>query len=234
MKRIFSRRKVLVFVGALFILHILCFVVAFRDYVRTSRRGLLIFALRNLLSWFSFGFPDNLPDDIVDEAGTPILSWRVAFSETLPQTGLYGDEDNPPGIPIDVSKPWNDPENLEAAKWKPPCYFHPDDFNGETVATTCLVRIRETHEKIKKGTLDEKDKKKAYLVLVDPEDSVLWTKPYDVSWKELASGKVKLLKDPYLFYVDAERRTWRLDKLPETHDEWVEFCGFVDSENDVR
>lgn len=234
MKRIFSRRKVLVFVGALFILHVLCFVVAFRDYVRASRRTCLIFALRNLLRWFSFGFPDNLPDDIVDEAGTPILSWRVAFSETLRQEGFYDDEDNPPGIPIDVSKPWNDPENLAAAKWKPPCYFHPDDFTGETVSTTCLVRIRETHEKIKKGELDEKDKKKAYLVLVDPENSVLWTKPYDVSWKELASGKVKLLKDQYQFYMNAEGQVWRLDKFPETHDEWVEFCGFVDSENDVR
>ena len=65
------------------------------------------------------------------------------------------------------------------------------------------------------------------LVLLDERDSFCWTRPYDVSWKDLASGKVKLINDP-IIYMNAKGEVRSLEETPQTPEEWRDFCGPAD------
>ena len=171
--------------------------------------------------------PEILPEDVVDSSGDPILSWRVVYALAV---NRETDEWNPEP-PLNLSKPWYDDGNLKAAKNKPYYFFFPFSSPGELQKgrkeTTCVVRIKEVHERIKQSELTEQEKKKAYLVLLDKDDSFCWTRPYDVSWKDLASGKVKLINDP-IIYMNAEGEVQSLEETPQTPEEWQDFCGFDD------
>lgn len=144
-------------------------------------------------------------DDIVDSYGVPIQSWRVAYANAIKDE--FGEWN--PTRPIDVSKPWYDDDNMKASKCKPDCFrflssLNSDDYDDKgREETTCLSRIKEVHEQLKTGAATKEELAgKAYFVLLAPEYAFRWTKPYDVSWKDLASGKVKLREDSVYLTVD--------------------------------
>ena len=167
-------------------------------------------------------------DDIVDSDGEPILSWRVVCANSIKDAGEWN-----PTRPIDVSKPWHDDDNMKASKCKPYCFRFLSNLNSDGYddegreETTCLARIKEIHEQLKTGAATREELAgKAYLVLLAPEYAFRWTKPYDVSWKDLASGKVKLREDSAYLTVDG--CSPYLEEPPKTLEEWRDFCGVDD------
>lgn len=223
MKCVFSKRNCLI----LLIIVSIAYVSKCVNDFRHNREFVIHFAQAQLLGRFLRLSPP-LPEDVVDESGMPVISWRAVYYEMLQKEGM---ESAPLNL-LDFSKSWDNPSNLAAASAKPDFFFHPKDSIANGYGPlTCVVRIRETHEKIKEGTLLEKEKDKAYLVVVNPEYAVFWTKPYDVSWKELSSGKVELFKNKYtdkICYVTADLSHMKSIKCPKNIEEWRSFCGYED------
>ena len=166
-------------------------------------------------------------DDVVDPSGNGLQSWRALSAQKsedwrLGTSWKFGTPDKP----LDMTKSWDDPENLAAALPKPEVYFYPDETGASDEIRTCVVRIREIHEWLKATNPIDYDKAvKVYLVLVSPENAVPWTCPYDVSWRDLASGSVKLYDRKPIAFVAADGKRWTIDALPDTAEGWKRFLG---------
>ena len=160
-----------------------------------------------------------LPDDIVSEDGEPLLSWRVALAllDARVSTSGLGTCD----FPFKLDEPWDSPYNIPALEKKPQFCFFPYKDKGKNKGKTCLVRIKEVHEALKAGYDFGDDSRAAYVIFVDPESSVPWTRPQDVSIKDLASGKVKLFPTLCSFYGDVNcgGRYLNDEDIPRTEDE---------------
>ncbi|MBR0224662.1 MAG: hypothetical protein IJL92_01260 [Thermoguttaceae bacterium] len=141
-----------------------------------------------------------LPDDVCDPEGKPIMSWRAVVND---EQWIPPHEIN---STVNLRDPWNSPENLEAAKNKPVRFYYPQNADRSDPTLTCVLRVREVHERFKEIALhrDSSDDVSylqnalihvPYLVLVEPEFAVPWTCPRDLSWRDLAEGRVKLASD---------------------------------------
>ena len=75
---------------------------------------------------------------------------------------------------------------------------------------------------------------KAYLVLLSPENAVPWTQPFDVSWRDLASGDVKLYDRKPIVFVTADGKLWTTDALPDTLEGWKTFLGIDEAVETVN
>lgn len=184
--------------------------------------------------------PLLLPENILSSSGEPLLSWRLPYLFEIDffngkRRIVSSFDENNRISSFDVTKPWNDKSNEHLLNSRPHFYFYPYYLEPKSESEplgneTCLLRVEEIHEKIKAGTLQEGEEEKAYLVVVEPEYAVPWTKPQDVSWKDLASGKVQLFTGGFSWirYYNTQGRLRYLDKMPETLEEWREFCGVDD------
>lgn len=197
-----------------------------------------VYALSYSIKWRS----KEMPDDVMDSFGNSLLSWRVLFAREYSEGGSLANKEywrfGTPDKPMDMTKSWDDPENLAAAVPKPLVYYYPGETEAPDEVRTCVLRIKEVHEWIKATDPISHDRAlKVYLVLVSPENAVPWTRPFDVSWKDLASGGVKLYESKPIVFTDASGDVWTIDELPKAPDDWKRFLGIdkaVEMANEVK
>lgn len=169
-----------------------------------------------------------LPENIRDNSGEEILSWRVTLALVCLSEGGAGYIPNTIKT-IDLQSSWDSPLNLRTSTAMPWCFFYPSFEESTDGNKTCAVRIEEIHEKLKAGELPDNEKDKAYIVLISAKDSVPWMKPQDISWKDLAEHRVELF--PYgrhgAIYISAggEIKDLPRDKIPDSYEDWKSFCG---------
>lgn len=171
---------------------------------------------RGIGEWFP-------PDDIFAEDGTPLLSWRVAY---LLENARYYPEYLSKKHPFQLDESWNTEANLQAAKRKPNFFMYPYRLEKKGNMKTCVVLVKEVAELKRTKKYEDRIKDKALVVLVDPEHAVQWTAPVDVSWKDLASGKIKSFnRDGYFFYVRCGGVSMEyLKRHPGSYEEWAALC----------
>lgn len=119
------------------------------------------------------------PRAITDDAGRPLLSWRVALLPFLDQQGLYEQ--------FRLDEPWDSPHNRPLADLIPPVYLDPSipDPGNTTVFTspagpgTMLGEVGET-----RSFRDILDGLSNTLLVVEAsrDRSVVWSKPDDVEF----------------------------------------------------
>jgi hypothetical protein len=163
----------------------------------------------------------------------PLLSWRVAFLQPPGPTDLSEKpllEYRNTFSRFDLRENWLSLQNAEASKRKPGFYFFPYFLETQDNTLTCMVLIKEIAEWKRSGNYDkEQIEEKALVILVDPKNAVPWTAPNtDVSWKDLASGKIKPFMDSkngYIYYLKAWNLSYGRLECPKTYEDWERLCG---------
>lgn len=156
------------------------------------------------------------PVAIVDEAGNPLLSWRVLLLPEFDRPDLLEK--------FDLTKPWDSPENLPLIEQMPGCLASPYDRAGAREGKTPYKAItpdssewstawgrpgqRMRMSQFKDG------QSQTMMVVEDLTDPVVWTKPEDITpsqylktidhgeWSSksflvaFADGSVKVFIDP--------------------------------------
>ena len=153
----------------------------------------------------------RLPNDVVSSTGEPILSWRVRLLSVVPKSW----EER--RIKIDETQSWDSPANKAALELRPSFYFYPwfADFYPfpftlfqkrqwveQREPKTCLLRITEVQDALEAGVQLHDDD--PYLVMVDNRHAVPWTKPQDVSIREILNGNVELGSYGRGAYIDVK------------------------------
>lgn len=161
------------------------------------------------------------PNNVKSPDGKPFLSWRVLVSKGV----MKNDEELQK---LDLTKPWYDPEVARVITNSllccDPALHYPSPALPYS-STTRFVRIKEIDAAMREGSISHSAlRNKAYIVVLKPQYAFPAAKPYDVSWRELASGKVEIEGPPYRFCTVYGESLYR-DNLPETEDGWQEFCG---------
>lgn len=179
--------------------------------------------IRRCLNVFWRGSEPFPPGDILSGDGTPLLSWRVAFllenEKSFPE---YRDKN----FSFNTDEPWDTSNNLKAAETKPDFFMYPYHLETKNSIKTCVVLIKEVAELKRTGQYDDQIRDKALIVLLAPEDAVPWTAPVDVSWKDLAAGRIKAFnRNGYFFYVKCGDITMEyLKRHPQSYEEWAKLC----------
>lgn len=134
----------------------------------------IMLAMHNHYSTFQ-----ELPRDILDKDGKPLLSWRVKILPFVEQAALYQQ--------FHLDEPWDSEHNLKLAKLVPAVYLSPDSQEelGPQQRTRYLLPLGEGFPaSVPAGPLKFKDlvdgSSNTIAVLETPvKDAVLWTKPDD-------------------------------------------------------
>lgn len=117
------------------------------------------------------------PAYTTDANGNRLHSWRVLLLPYLEQQSLYES--------FDLSKPWNDPQNLALAQQMPPVFACPSSARGEQSQQTSYLVISGA-EMLFSGSefiriSDVLDGTSNTVMIVEAEGSaVLWTEPTDL------------------------------------------------------
>ncbi len=123
----------------------------------------------------------RFPANVVDAAGTPLLSWRVAILPYIEQGNLYDQ--------FHFDEPWDSPHNLSLLKYMPEVFRSSGDaidssttslkyFTGQGApfpAPTAADQRGPTVASITDGTANT-----IAVVEAGPEVAVPWTKPVDL------------------------------------------------------
>lgn len=165
-----------------------------------------------ILNYWEENGVTRLPNDVVSSTGEPILSWRVRLLSVVPKSW----EER--RIKIDETQSWDSPANEAALELRPSFYFYPwfADFYPfpftlfqkrqwveQREPKTCLLRITEVQDALEAGVQLRDDD--PYLVMVDHQYAVPWTKPQDVSLREILNGNVELNSySGYRAYIDVK------------------------------
>ena len=163
----------------------------------------------------------SLPDDITDQNGNLLLSWRVALTLELQhhafkelddftyiiygllKVGLDHDSDSRELLysdAIDLHSSWNSESNAILIDNCPALYnfdllpyFRFMGRRKSEIGTTTMFRVKETHQLIKDNKLVKgRDDNLPYILFLDSSSRAYWTKPGDVSLEDLFDGKIKL------------------------------------------
>ena len=162
-----------------------------------------------ILNYWEENGVTRLPNDVVSSTGEPILSWRVRLLSVDPEGRK---------IKIDETQSWDSPANAKALELRPYFYFYPicADYYPfpfslfqkrywvkQQEPKTCLLRITEVQDALEAGVQLRDDD--PYLVMVDHQYAVPWTKPQDVSLREILNGNVELNSySGYGAYIDVK------------------------------
>ena len=120
----------------------------------------------------------HLPDNICDENGKPLLSWRVAI---LP---FIGQNDHLYEL-FKLDEPWDSEHNLKAAQNLPALFVSPNDGlgNNEQFKTTLLrpagVNTLLDGKEMKFSKITDGTSNTIFALSVAPEHAVVWTRPAD-------------------------------------------------------
>ncbi len=157
----------------------------------------------------------HFPQDIVDRAGKPLISWRVELLPHLEQNNLLGR--------LDRTKPWDDPGNAKLLA-KMPKVFEVAGRGGKDGETyfqmftaprlveggnpLLIPGERRTFTSITDGTSNT-------FAVVEASEGVHWAKPGDIAFDP---KKLPGLGDPKLgrfraMMLDGSVRTFRWEKL---------------------
>ncbi len=151
------------------------------------------------------GFPAAAICD--KKTGKPLLSWRVAILPFIEQEALYKQ--------FKLDEPWDSEHNLKLAKNMPKVYFHPKaNKPGDN----------KTHYRLFYGKgaafeLDKSAKLQTFtdgtsntLMVVEAEEPVVWTNPYDLAF-DPTKALPKMLSIDGKFsaaYGDGSVRTFKM------------------------
>ena len=153
----------------------------------------------------------RLPNDVVSSTEEPLLSWRV------PLLSAVQEREKERKIKIDETQSWDSPANEAALELRHYFYFYPifADFYPfpftlfqkrqwveQREPKTCLLRITEVQDALEAGVQLHDDD--PYLVMVDNRHAVPWTKPQDVSIREILNGNVELGSYGRGAYIDVK------------------------------
>jgi prepilin-type N-terminal cleavage/methylation domain-containing protein len=120
------------------------------------------------------------PAYTVDPEGTPLHSWRTLILPFMEQQALYEK--------IDLGKPWNDPENMEAYDTVISTYECPSaDSPPRQTTYLAVVGDGACFLPTESRTLSEIADHSAVLMVIDAESSrrVHWMSPQDASEEQL-------------------------------------------------
>lgn len=121
---------------------------------------------------------EHLPKPaILDKAGKPLLSWRVAILPYLNEEGLYRK--------FKLDEPWDSPHNRALLQEMPVVYRCPSrrDSNTQTTNYRVLVGPGAVFESGNEFKFDDiKDGLSNTLLVVESADPVEWTKPDDLTF----------------------------------------------------
>jgi hypothetical protein len=123
--------------------------------------------------------------------GKPLLSWRVALLPYIEQNALYQQ--------FKLDEPWDGPNNKKLIEKMPRIYHGPDAKQNAAGKTAYLVPAgkdtlsppdgaKQTIQKIDDGSSNT-----ILVVVADPDQAVVWTKPHDLPFdpKEPLRGLVR-------------------------------------------
>lgn len=135
-----------------------------RNYLRNITLGLV---------GYKNAHGDWPPARTFDAQGRPLHSWRTLILPFIDQKALYET--------IDLSKPWDDPANAEAARASLPIYHCPDSLH-EPGKTTYLAALRKDGSWI----LDPSGRPTILIVDVETEQAVPWMSTSDADENTVA------------------------------------------------
>ncbi len=165
------------------------------------------------------------PAYTVGENGKPLHSWRTLILPYLEQGDLYKK--------IDLTKPWNDPVNAEAARAIVPAFKCPSaDCPAEHTSYVAVVAANGSFRSAEPRTLAEitNNHGETLLVLeVDAKHAVPWMAPSDADlaiFKALGSSTtLPHVGGTYAAFVDAHVRKIDTEISPEGNQRLVSISG---------
>ena len=145
------------------------------------------------------------PPYSVDEYGKPLHSWRVLILPFIEENGLYDK--------LDLTKPWNDPVNIQYANQMPAMFRCPSyeadktspyyDLDLVSTSYVCIVGEETIWNPKKKIGFDDIEDGTANTVLIVESDRhrVHWMSPLDPQFDEVTSltveGTTDILSGPH-------------------------------------
>lgn len=125
------------------------------------------------------------PAAIRDEAGQPLLSWRVAILLFLEERVLYEK--------FHLNEPWDSPHNLPLASQMPSQFRCPSDRTSQPNAASYVIVVGPETYFPPDGPVNVKDVKDGTSLTVMVGEvagnSVPWTKPDDLAFDQNFTGK---------------------------------------------
>lgn len=136
------------------------------------------------------------PAAIYDDAGKPLLSWRVAVLPYLGQEALYKE--------FHLDEPWDSEHNARLIERMPEVYRSPGERDLPAGRTTYLVPVGQKslfHDREGARFQDISDGTSNTLLAVETDNAhaVVWTKPDD--WSIDAEGPTAELGSPYSNHI---------------------------------
>jgi len=146
----------------------------------SSVRGAFNNALAQI-SWGIWSYHDTfqtLPDDIRDDHGKPLLSWRVRLLPFIECDNLYKQ--------FRLNEPWDSPHNRELIPEIPPTYLHAYYYEPPKSGRTHIIAPRGPSTFFGSGkprrAQDIQNPLAIMLMEADPEHAPIWTKPEDLKY----------------------------------------------------
>ena len=161
-------------------------------------------AMHNYYSTYN-GFPAAAICD--KKTGKPLLSWRVAILQYIEEEALYKQ--------FKMDEPWDSEHNLKLAKNMPKVYFHPKaNKPGDNKTHYRLFYGKGAAFELNKpsGLAQITDGSSNTLMVVEAEESVVWTNPNDLAF-DPAKALPKMLSIDGKFsaaYCDGSVRTFKM------------------------
>ena len=183
------------------------------DWIRVQQAGMWEQAhlqqLRVLAEVCAAYYQENgkFPSDILDAAGTPLLSWRVALLPTLGRSEFYQQ--------FKLNEPWNSESNLKLMEMMPVIFrsVTPDVAFPKTV-----IRFFDSpgtpfaNKELKVEDLQHPQTTLMFVV-VSPKHAVEWTKPESLTFD---ADKIADTVGDTLVGVSFAGEPWRVPLLPES------------------
>ena len=139
---------------------------AVRDRIQCwSHLSQLVFALHTHLDAFG-----EFPHDIVDESGSPLLSWRVSLLRSMNKTELFDE--------FRLDEPWDSEHNISLLP-RMPQYFQCAACSPEQKTGFCT-----NYFYVEDKPVFAKDRASELLLIECSHSDIPWTKPSDPAMTE--------------------------------------------------